>query len=417
LDPSFSFDRIGLEAAIGLLQCQPPSAETFLPSSLPEDGLGEVPTLRKIAPMIVGKSAKLGQVNSFAHMDPPTPWISWAISMWTAALNQNLLHPATAPVARLVEQRVVDWLAEPFGMDGGHVVPGSTIANLTALWVARERKAITDVYASDKAHVSIRKSADLLGLRFRPIASDRSGRMLPVRSLPPRSALVLTAGHTSSGAIDPLDLETRAAWRHVDAAWGGPLRLTKAYRHLLDGIERADSVAFSPHKLLFQPKECGLVLFKDTARAHAAITYAGPYLGASNVGLLGSHGAAACALLATLLAFGRSGMDTRISHCMRTAEAFANFIEWHAKLELLEQPSSGVVLWRPKEVQPDHLAKFLPAEFYSKTVVEGKEWFRNVSANPNVSADALRETIEQGLARAGTRSPAGGKGTNGASSG
>jgi len=150
-----------------------------------------------------------------------------------------------------------------------------------------------------------------------------------------RAALVLTAGTTSTGAIDPLDLAGRAAWTHVDAAWAGPLRLS-AYADRLGGIERADSVAISAHKWLFQPKESALVLFRDVPTAHAAISFGGAYLAVPNVGVLGSHGATAVPLLATLLAWGRRGLAARIEHCMRLAQQLARSPE-----------SAGSAVWRP----------------------------------------------------------------------
>jgi L-2,4-diaminobutyrate decarboxylase len=209
-------------------------------------------------------------------MDPPTPWITWAVTLWNASLNQNLLHPATAPVARQLEEQVVAWLAPFFGMNGGHMTPGSSVANLTALWSARECAGITEVIASDGAHLSIAKAAHILGLKYLSVPIDANGSMEAAR-LPTnlsKSALVLTAGATSTGAIDPFDLAGRAAWTHVDAAWAGPLRVSN-YANLLAGIESADSVAVSAHKWLFQPKESALVLFKDTEKAHAAVSFGG----------------------------------------------------------------------------------------------------------------------------------------------
>ena len=75
-------------------------------------------------------------------MDPPTPWITWIMALWNASLNQNLLHPAISPVARDFETTAIDWLCPYFGMNGGHLTPGSTLSNLTALWVARDLKGI-----------------------------------------------------------------------------------------------------------------------------------------------------------------------------------------------------------------------------------------------------------------------------------
>ena len=162
-----------------------------------------------------------------------------------------------------------------------------------------------------------------------------------------RAALVLTAGTTVTGAVDPLAARGDAAWRHVDAAWAGPLRLSERHAGLLNGIESADSVAVSAHKWLFQPKESALVLFADAERAHEAISFGGSYLAAPNVGLLGSHGAAALPLAATLLAWGREGTAARIDACMDIASRLADAVDADPRLELHSGPETGVVVWRP----------------------------------------------------------------------
>ena len=277
---------------------------------MPESGLGEIQTLAMLAPLVLGQAANLGAATAFAHMDPPTPWVTWALTLWNVSLNQNLLHPATAPVARNIEQLVISWLAPYFGMQGGHMTPGCTVANLTALWAARENAGVTEVIASEGAHLSIAKAAHLLGLRYQTIASDRTGAMIAeaLEGDLSRTVLVLTAGTTSGGRLDPLTLAGRAGWTHIDAAWAGPLRLSARHGDRLAGLERADSVAVSAHKWLFQPKESAFVLFRDVASAHAAVSFGGAYLATPNIGVLGSHGAAATLLLATLLACGGTGL-------------------------------------------------------------------------------------------------------------
>jgi L-2,4-diaminobutyrate decarboxylase len=196
------------------------------------------------------------------------------------------------------------------------------------------------------------RSSLVHALRTRPLPSGPTGALLP-GTLPDdlgRTALVLTAGATSTGAIDDLSLVGRAAWTHVDAAWAGPLRLSRTYADRLAGMEQADSIAVSAHKWLFQPKESALVLFRNAARAHAAISFGGAYLATPNVGVLGSHGAAAvpllATLLATLLAWGRVGIAARIERCMGMAEQLASRIAGDNRLELLAQPDTGVVVWR-----------------------------------------------------------------------
>ena len=401
-DPDFAFDREQLIRAVDLLGSTPASPHdgATLPAELPEDGWGG-DILERLAPLVIGGAARLGAPASFAHMDPPTPWMTWATSMWTAALNQNLLHPSTAPIAREIEQRVVEWLSPFFGMDGGHMVPGSTIANLTALWAAREIASVEEVVHAETAHVSITKAARILGLRCRSVPCDRAGALLS-SAVPDdlrRSVLVLTAGATSTGAVDDLSLAGRAAWTHVDAAWAGPLRLSRMHGTRLTGIEGADSVSVSAHKWLFQPKESALVFFRDTARAHDAISFGGPYLATPNVGVLGSHGAVAVPLMATLLAWGRHGVASRIETCMATADRLAAFVASNERLELLTEPQTGVVVWRP--IDPElstRLHERMPVGATSLTKLSSGIWLRNVAANPNSDLQLFEQHMHAALA-------------------
>lgn len=386
-DPSFQPDRPGLMAALDLLARElerPSGAPLELPERLPARGEGEASALQRLAPAVLGGARRLGAPGFLAHMDPPTPWVAWAGAQWAAALNQNLLHEDTAPVARELERSVVAWLAPFLGMDGGHMVPGSSLANLTALWAARELRGVEQVVASEAAHLSVRKAAGLLGLRYREVPADASSRLRPdALGYLGDAALVLTAGTTVTGAVDPLTAGEAAAWRHVDAAWAGPLRLSERHGALLDGVEQADSVAISAHKWLFQPKESALVLFADTGAAHEALSFGGSYLAVPNVGVLGSHGAAALPLAATLLAWGREGMAERIDRCMDIAARLAAALAEDPRLELFSGPETGIVVWRPRGVADlDALRARMEAGFVSATTVGGERWLRSVSANP-----------------------------------
>ena len=379
------------------LMCEGPTTALpqALPTGLPENGVTANEALEWLAPHVFNSAAYLDTASAAAHMDPPTPWITWATTQWNARLNQNLLHPATAPAARNLEQQVVAWLSPYFGMSGGHMTPGSTLANLTALWAARDGAGVTEVVASDTAHVSIAKAAKILGLKLRQIPTNSIGAMRQ-DALPEnlsRSALVLTAGTTSTGAIDPLALSGLAAWTHIDAAWAGPMRLTRM-RDRLAGLEKADSVAVSAHKWLFQPKEAALIFFKDVQKSHETVSAGGAYLAAPNIGVLGSHGAMAIPLLATLLAWGREGLAARIEQCIHTAETLANYVSQDDRLELLAQPATGVVNWRPKDKHLfDSWSQSLPQGIVSSTSIHGETWFRNVIANPNAEALVIADAI------------------------
>jgi len=368
-----------------------------LPEMLPEDGIGEGATLARMVGPMLDNARRLDAPGFFAHMDPPTPWITWVTTAWAASTNQNLLHSDTAPQARDLERRVVSWIAPTFGMHAGQCVPGSTLANLTALWTARERGGVRDVVASEMAHLSVRKAAQILGLPYRTVPVD-AGHRLRVDALGDvsRSALVLTAGTTTLGAVDPLGL--RAAWVHVDAAWAGPLRWSETYCHLLDEIECADSIAISAHKWLFQPKESALVLFREID-ALDSVTFEGAYLAAPNVGLLGSHGAAASTLLATLLAWGRRGIEKRIDQCMRTAERLADLVVASSDFELYAPPTTGVVLWRPIGEDAVRLRERLRNVYVSIAYVGQERWLRSVAANPMADPHAVFHAAEAALHR------------------
>jgi len=279
-------------------------------------------------------------------------------------------------------------------------VPGSTVANLTALWAARELAGVEEVVASTAAHLSIRKAATILNLRFRELPVGPDQRLQPdtLGDLS-RAALVLTAGTVAAGVIDRLEAGSPARWRHVDAAWGGALRLTQ-FKSRLDGIERSDSVAFSPHKWLFQPKECGAVFFRNTAAAHQVLSFGGAYLAAPNIGLLGSHGANATPLVATMLAWGRVGIARRIEHCLGLADQLARLVEAEPRLELFAAPSTGIVLWRPRNADVRDVRARLVDTFVSLATVDGELWLRSVAANPNASASLV---VDRVLAAASSR--------------
>jgi len=395
-DTSFQFNDAGLKEAVDLLgmylkQEIPDKIE--LPATMPETGAGEHAVLRELAPMVIGGAAKLGTETALGYMDPPTPWISWATTLWNAALNQNLLHPTTSPVAREIELTVMRWLSPYYGMGGGQVVPGSTLANLTALWAAREIKKVKKVVASSCSHLSIRKAAHILGLEYVEVEADDQHRMRADRLGNLRDcALVITAGTTTAGAIDALDMGKDAAWRHVDAAWAGPLQFSNTHKSILAGIEQADSIAISAHKWLFQPKESALVLFKDWHVAEPAISFGGSYLAVPNTGILGSHGATAVPLLATLMAWGRKGIEQRIDVCMNHAATLTSLIEKDSRFTLFSAPESGVVVWKPVEGDVARMAGELKSSM-SSAMIGNVRWLRSVAANPNADPHKVFEAV------------------------
>jgi glutamate/tyrosine decarboxylase-like PLP-dependent enzyme len=236
--------------------------------------------------------------RSFGYFTPPPLPLSVVGELLAQWANQSVDIWQAGPIAALVEEEVCSWLAEMVGHPEGQAVltSGGVMANLMALTVARDvglgrlvdstaapRGADLErarVYASDQAHFSIARALDILGfpaeslvvlpsdddfrLRAdvvaRAVAADREGGLVPF-------AIAAVCGSTNTGSIDALgDLADLAAdqdlWLHVDAAYGGAVRLSPGESWRADGLERADSVTVDPHKWLYQAADVGALVVR-----------------------------------------------------------------------------------------------------------------------------------------------------------
>ncbi|HEX6828592.1 MAG TPA: pyridoxal-dependent decarboxylase [Burkholderiales bacterium] len=231
--------------------------------------------------------------------------------MLAAGLNPNLGGAEHA--ANQVEAQALDWCKEMLGYPaqaGGILTSGASMANLVGLAVARGERAGFDLrrqglphpsrrlmlYASTEVHSSIQKAAELLGLgsdALRRIPVDAEFRMdlaaLQAAVAADRAAghrpicIIGTAGTTNTGAIDDLarlgDISAREGlWFHVDGAFGALAALAPELRHLVAGMERADSLAFDLHKWMYLPYEVGCVLVRDAEAQRRTFAVAPDYL-------------------------------------------------------------------------------------------------------------------------------------------
>ncbi|MGW2226076.1 lysine decarboxylase DesA [Streptomyces formicae] len=220
-----------------------------------------------------------------------------------SAVNSSLDTWDQSAGGTLIERRIIDWTTERIGLGpaaDGVFTSGGTQSNLQALLLAREEAKGEDptrmrIFASEVGHFSVQKAARLLGLgedAVVVIPTDHDKRMQTVAlarelercrrdDLSPM-AVVATAGTTDFGSIDPLpEIAELCAqydtWMHVDAAYGCGLLASRKNRHLLDGIEHADSVTVDYHKSFFQPVSSSAVLVRDRGTLSHA-TYHAEYL-------------------------------------------------------------------------------------------------------------------------------------------
>jgi aromatic-L-amino-acid decarboxylase len=223
-----------------------------------------------------------------------------------SVLNQNVTAWRSSPAAVTLERTVVSWLAEAIGCAGfrGSLTGGGSSANLMGLAIAREAKMPSNeagvhgaaqgvVYASEEVHMSISKSIALLGIgreNLRLISTDDSFRLIPSEleqaiqrdqaagKIP--IAVVASAGTVNTGAIDPLPeiaaiARRHGLWMHVDGAYGALAAIAAPAK--FTGMSLADSLSLDPHKWLYQPLDCGCLLYRDVNAAHAAFTHTGDY--------------------------------------------------------------------------------------------------------------------------------------------
>jgi len=221
-------------------------------------------------------------------------------------LNQNMTAWRSSPSGVTIERTVVRWLAQAVGCRGfvGTLTGGGSAANLMGLTMAREAKIPANerglrhappgvVYASEQVHMAVPKAVAMIGIgreNLRTIPCDESYRMIPseleqairqdkARGLVP-VAVVASAGTVNTGAIDPLReiagiARTQGVWMHVDGAYGALAAIAAPEK--FDGLALADSLSLDPHKWMYQPLDCGCLLYRDLEIARQTFKYTGDY--------------------------------------------------------------------------------------------------------------------------------------------
>jgi aromatic-L-amino-acid/L-tryptophan decarboxylase len=304
-----------------------------------------------------------------------------------AGLNVNAMLWRTSPSATEMEQRALDWLRQMVGLPAtfqGHIQDTASLSTLVALTAAREQAGLSvreeglagrdlprlRIYCSAEAHSSVDRAAITIGLghsSVRRVAVDDEFRM----SIPALEreierdretgvhpvAVVATVGTTSSTSVDPVPAVADVCarhdlWLHVDGAYGGSAAVVPELRHLLAGVDRADSVVINPHKWLFVPIDCSALFLRDPARVRRAFSLVPEYLNAGEgdeVVNLMDYGPAlgrrfrALKLWMVLRYFGREGIASRIREHCRLARRLASWIDSAAEWERLAPVPFSVV--------------------------------------------------------------------------
>ncbi|MGA9769790.1 MAG: putative pyridoxal-dependent aspartate 1-decarboxylase [Blastocatellia bacterium] len=389
----------------------------FKQSRLPLDPASAESYLEYLASNVISHSTRTSSPRFIGHMTSALPYFVRPLAKLMTAMNQNVVKTETSkaftPYERealaMVHRLIYDFTDNFYDQHIqqrestlGMIVSGGTLANITALWCARnsalrarndftgiENEGLlaalgyygyTDavVIGSALMHYSFEKAADTMGLGTRNIIKipvDSANRInlqalrQAVADCQAQKRLVIAivgiAGTTDFGSIDPLSEMAEIAREagihfHVDAAWGGPVLFSERYQHKLAGLEKADSVTIDGHKQLYLPMGIGMVLLRDPHKA-SFIEKQARYIvrpGSYDLGkrsLEGSRPGMALFLHAALNIVGRKGYEFLIVESIRKTKYMADSIRARPEFELLTEPEINILTYR-----------YIPAELREK---------------------------------------------------
>ena len=334
----------------------------------------------------------------------------WLTSAW----DQNAGLYVGGPSASVVEQITRDWLLELLGLPGESsigFVTGTQVAHVTGLAAARwhvldaigwdvGREGLTGsprirVLVGEQGHVTVDRALRLLGLGApTTVAADDQGRMQPdalaeaLAGAAGPTIVCAQAGEVNTGAFDPLpaiaELSRDAgAWLHVDGAFGIWAAVSPRLRHLVNGIELADSWTTDAHKWLNVPYDSGIVLCAHPESHRAAMAATASYLiqdeGSRRVRDQMdwvpefSRRARAFAVYAALRSLGRSGVVELVDRCCDAATRFSEAIVELPGVELLNDVVLNQVLFRfESDEQTDEVLRQVQAS--SRVWLSGTTW-------------------------------------------
>lgn len=421
------------------------ATEALFVEGLPEAGLKDA-ALDALAPVL--EATRAGNGRFLAYVLGSGEPVGALGDFLASVINQNVTAWRSSPSAVSMERAVVRGLAAAMGCPSfsGSLTGGGSAANLMALTMAREALAPANeegassgvVYASSEVHMSIPKAVALLGLgrrnlriiptdsewRMRPealaqaIAEDLSAGRRPI-------AIVATAGTVNTGAVDPLPAIAEVArrhklWLHVDGAFGAFAALAIPER--FEGLAQADSLSMDAHKWLYQPVDCGVLLFRDASAARRAFSFSGDYVkSASTDSVEGfaffdesielSRRYRALKLWLSVRYHGLGAFRDAIRRDLDHAQALAEAVRAEPSLELLAPVPLSAVCFRYVRDLPESERDAFNARLLARINARGKVYLSNATlsgryalracfVNHRTTSEDVRTVVAEVLAAA-----------------
>ncbi|HET6229976.1 MAG TPA: pyridoxal-dependent decarboxylase [Longimicrobiaceae bacterium] len=431
-----------------LAQVQPGDISASLPVSPPQRGeeMGEI--LADFERTIMPGITHWNSPGFFGYFSITGAAPGILGEMLSAGLNVNGMLWRTSPSLTELEDRSLDWLRQMMGLPDvfrGTIQDTASISTLVAVAAAREAAGLgirdegmsgrglprLRLYCSEETHSSVERAGIVLGIGragTRHIPTDAQFRMDPaaleaaieedVAAGWKPFCVVATVGTTSTTSIDPVPAiadvcERHGLWLHVDAAYGGSAAVVPEMRHVLAGVERADSLVVNPHKWLFVPIDISALYARDPEAIRRAFTLVPAYLhtpeGATAVNLMDFGPALgkrfrALKLWMTLRWFGAEGIASRIREHLRLAQLFAGWVDADPEWERMAPVPFSLVLYRhvppglTDEEVDAHNERIMDAvngggeAFLSHTRVQGRFALRLAIGNLRTTEETIART-------------------------
>ncbi|GAB4005826.1 pyridoxal-dependent decarboxylase [Glycomyces albus] len=350
------------------------------PRDLGDKGLGAAEAVAMLDEL--GSPATVASTGGryFGFVTGGTDPAASAASVLLSAWDQNLALPVMSPVAAVLDELASRWCRELLGLPESAVATfcsGASIANLTCLVAARdallhragwnsEERGLAGaprlrVVASAEIHASVSKALRAAGIgadQIEPAPTDECGRVAVDRfpTVDGLTLVLLQAGNVNTGHSDPFSeiipmARREGAWVHVDGAFGLWAGASEARRHLVGGVELADSWATDAHKWLNASYDSGIAVCRDPEDLRRAMSFDAAYLAgdaeraAAHLGLQMSQRARGAEVWAILTSLGRNGVAELVDRCCGLAEQMAGLLE-AAGARLLVPPALNQVLVR-----------------------------------------------------------------------
>lgn len=366
---------------------------------------------------------------------PPAPFTA-LMELLSALLNNGMavyeMGPASTAMERLSIEILCRWMDMPAG-SGGFLTSGGSAGNLTALLSARKHQSPKDmdgrmgILVSEQAHYSVERAGFIMGLGVDsvlkvPVDSKYSLDPSRLQEVYQRAIgngiepliIVGSACTTSSGSYDPLNsmadfAEKHGLWFHVDGAHGAIAHLLPEYKHLVEGLTRADSIVIDFHKMFMVPALVTAVLYRDEKQSFGTFNHEAEYLLQSHEQgewyNSGNRTLECTKLMMGLKAYSmisQYGKEAFVEYGNTTfglARTLAEMIRSDKSFELAMNPQSNIVCFRYSEMTDAQHTKIRDClletgDFYIvQTRLGGRTWFRTTIMNPFTKATDFEELL------------------------